>query len=865
MAWPIARPEEGGRRGLALARVAMALALWLSALAGAVAPASPALADTPQAAAPARNPDKLYLEADQLTYDKDHNTVTAVGGVVLYYKNRVLQADKVVYDRANKHVKAEGRVKLTDENGSVTYAPRFDLTDDFSSGFADSVQSYIATNKTRFASPRMERSSGSVTVLDQGVYTACEPCKDHPERPPLWQVRAEKIIENQQTHTIYFENAFLDIFGVPVAYIPYFSAPDPTVTRQSGFLAPVYSANNRLGFGLTTPYFLDLAPNYDLTLSPSFYTEQGVAGDAVWRQRLDNGEYSVRVSGIDQLRPSLFLAAPFGAGNMGWRGSFETDGKFFINDKWKFGWDVTVLSDRFYLNDYRLGEFDPTQYFFQDVVSSVYLRGQDGRGFFDLSGYRIETTSAYLDSRQNPLAVPVLDYNRTFAIDPAKSGGIGGEVTVDFNAANITRTEALYQSIGAPQYDKAFNLYSVCVNEFGNTTPAAYAPGNCLLRGIAGDYARASGQVSWQRKVVDPIGEVWTPFMFASLSGQATDLNTSDEFTYSSLYGTSTIYNSAQPAFFNGMSSGAAAIGMAGVGLDYRFPFVSSSQFGQQTIEPIAQVIVRPNEVLPDLHPNEDAQSLVFDETTLFAWSKYSGYDRIEGGTRANYGLQYTASFADGGHASFIGGQSIQLAGQNSYILPDAANTGLESGLDKTFSNYVMGETLQPFSTPISFISKQQFDSSGLTLTRFDGIISAAAGGWTASLDYARYAAQPLLGWPYPREGLLANAKYKLPSGFTVDGGVVLDMSRHYFDYPGETTPRFYPTSYNLGVAYANDCATFRLSYASTVSDPITTTAGTPAPPGTRDQTVLFELTLRTIGEVRGSAAVGANTSSTTN
>jgi LPS-assembly protein len=265
---------------------------------------APASAEAPGTATTARNPDKLYLEADQLVYDKDHNTVTAVGGVVLYYKGRVLQADRVVYDRAAKRVKADGRVKLTDENGSVTYAPRFDLTDDFATGFADSIQSYIATNRTRFASSRLERSAGSVTVLDQGVYTACEPCKDHPERPPLWQVRAEKIIENQQTHTIYFENAFLDIFGVPVAYVPYFSAPDPTVTRQSGFLAPVYTGNNRLGVGLTVPYFLDLAPNYDLTLTPSYYSSQGLAGDVIWRQRLDNGEYSVRVSGIDQMRCS---------------------------------------------------------------------------------------------------------------------------------------------------------------------------------------------------------------------------------------------------------------------------------------------------------------------------------------------------------------------------------------------------------------------------------------------------------------------------------------------------------------------------------------------------------------------------------
>ena len=128
---------------------------------------------------------------------------------------------------------------------------------------------------------------------------------------------------------------------------------------------------------------------------------------------------------------------------------------------------------------------------------------------------------------------------------------------------------------------------------------------------------------------------------------------------------------------------------MPGVGLEYRYPLISTSAFGQQIIEPIAQLIVRPDEVIPKLQPNEDSQSLVFDETNLFAWDKYSGYDRIEGGTRLNYGAQYTANFANGGHANIVGGESIQLAGQNSYAIADAANTGLESGLDKRFSNYV--------------------------------------------------------------------------------------------------------------------------------------------------------------------------------
>ena len=129
---------------------------------------------------------------------------------------------------------------------------------------------------------------------------------------------------------------------------------------------------------------------------------------------------------------------------------------------------------------------------------------------------------------------------------------------------------------------------------------------------------------------------------------------------------------------------------------------------------------------MPRLQPNEDAQSLVFDETNLFAWSKYSGYDRIEGGTRLNYGFQYTANFANGGHANVVGGQSIQVAGQNSYTIADIANTGLESGLDKTFSNYVAGETMQPSRAPISLPQQAAVRFLDITaLTRFDGIATA--------------------------------------------------------------------------------------------------------------------------------------------
>ena len=206
------------------------------------------------------------------------------GSVQLFYQGRVLQADKVIYERATKRVYAEGHAKMTDEHGDVVYGTRFELSDDFRDGFIDSVQALTA-DKTRFSSPRVERSNGDITVLQNGAYTACEPCKDHPERPPFWQVRATKIIENQETHTIYYENAQLLFWGFPVFWWPYFSSPDATVNKQTGILAPSIVSGSNLGTGFSMPYFINLAPNYDLTLIPTYLSKQGLLGEIDWRQR----------------------------------------------------------------------------------------------------------------------------------------------------------------------------------------------------------------------------------------------------------------------------------------------------------------------------------------------------------------------------------------------------------------------------------------------------------------------------------------------------------------------------------------------------------------------------------------------------
>ena len=156
-----------------------------------------------------------------------------------------------------------------------------------------------------------------------------------------------------------------------------------------------------------------------------------------------------------------------------------------------------------------------------------------------------------------PVAVaPVFDYNRVINVPADRTNGLGGELTVDANIANINQTNAAFQSTGLQTFDNAYHLYNVCETQVGNTFVNTYFPGKCMLHGIAGDYTRATGQVSWQRGYIDPIGEVWKPFLFARLDGEATELNETGSITYASAVGVSTVANSSQAAFFSGSRPG---------------------------------------------------------------------------------------------------------------------------------------------------------------------------------------------------------------------------------------------------------------------------------------------------------------------
>ncbi len=744
---------------------------------------------------------QMLVRAKEIDYDYTNHRVSAVGNVQIYYGGSRLEADRVIYDETTKRLHAEGNVWLTEEDGKVTHGEIIDLKDDYRDGFVDSLR-LETPERTRMAATRADRTAGNFTVFHNGVYTACEPCKDDPRKPPEWQVSAVRIIHDQKEKMMYFEDAHLEFFGLPIAWLPYMSAPDPTVKRKTGLLMPSLSSTTIYGTAVEIPYYWALAPNYDVTFAPMITSRQGPLLQGEFRHRLMSGAYSIRASGIRQWDKDYF-GGPGAPGYRDFRGSVESSGQFAINSKWVWGWDAIALSDKTYLQDYKphlsgYTSTDPLMNVGSEGISQLYLIGKGDRSYFDArSIYYLGFSTADVQS-QIPIIHPVIDYTYTFD-HPV----VGGELSYNLNFVSLSRGQANFDAITKTAFG---NTNTFCVQ---NADPAL-ARTNCVLRGFPGQYNRFSAETLWRRTVTDSYGQMFTPFV--SVRADAASFN---------------VYSDPGVGNFLNTGDNDLVRGMPTVGLEYRYPFISVQSWGTQTVEPIAQVIARPNETQIGKWPNEDAQSLIFDDSNLFKVDKFSGWDRVEGGGRANYGVKYTAQFNQGGFVKAVFGQSYNLFGQNSFAQASTTNTGLDSGLDTRRSDYVAGAYYQPNSI-FTFSSRFRLDQQTFDVQRTELEASANFDRWQVSVLYGDYAAQPDIGFLDRREGILTSGKVKLTSNWVLSGAAQYDLKAE----------KVSTTAFGLG--YVDDCLYLGLNYITSY----TYGSGVPV----LNHTVMLQLGLRTLG-----------------
>ena len=358
-----------------------------------------------------------------MTYDRDQNVVKAIGNVHIRHKGRKLIADTVTYNQKTDIVTAEGGVTLLEPTGEKIFGNKIQITGDLKDAVIENV-GIILKDHARIVGAGARRSAGSVTKLSKATYSPCKTCKDHPKRPLLWQIKAVRIIHDKGRKIVEYQDAWVEMYGFPVFYTPYFRHPDPTVKRQSGFLYPTYGSSSDLGIILETPYFWSISDHEDATITPVLMTNEFPLLDLEYRNRLAKGTTDFNASITKNSKDEYNTTD----GVFGVRGHIDTRGRYDINHMWRWGFDLQRTSDDTYLRRYRFSS-PPS------LNSQVFAEAFRSQSYFSISSHNFQGLQEDDTAENSPFVVPLIDFNHV-----GKRDQIGGRSFLDGNVLAFTRT-----------------------------------------------------------------------------------------------------------------------------------------------------------------------------------------------------------------------------------------------------------------------------------------------------------------------------------------------------------------------------------------------------------------------------------------
>jgi LPS-assembly protein len=354
-------------------------------------------------AASARAEDQATLVADQVTVQSG-NVLLATGHVEVFFNGQHLTASSVIYDETANRLTIAGPIRIDDGAGNLVLADQADLTADLTEGLLISAR-IMLQQKLQLAAAQVQRSDGGrYTAMRNVAASSCTICAG--STTPLWEIRAREVVHDTQAQQIWFSNASLRFAGLPVLYLPILRVPDPTLDRATGFLTPRIRTTTALGTGVLLPYFLALAPNRDLTLTPYITSGGGSTLNFRYRQAFTQGTLTLNGAiTTDQTLPGEA------------RGYLEGTGSFDLGRGYTLAFHGITVSDDAYLVDYGISDADrlDSTVGITRVQRDAYFSGQL-TGLHSLREGESNTTQ--------PAALSDFVLHRRFL--PAVLGGEGG-------------------------------------------------------------------------------------------------------------------------------------------------------------------------------------------------------------------------------------------------------------------------------------------------------------------------------------------------------------------------------------------------------------------------------------------------------
>lgn len=550
--------------------------------------------------APFSQKDPITFQADKVSYNSKTGEVTWDGDVHIWQNDHILRADKVTFNKTTNIATATGNVSMVEPDGEVLFTQHMQLGDNMREGVMDQVYAILADDG-KLAANGARRTGGKVHDFSRSVYTACPICEKNPTKPPFWQLRSYQSIRDMENQRIDFSDTFIDFFGLPVFYMPFFSITDPSVKRQSGLLIPSINWSSKyIGAYTTIPYYWAINKWSDLTFVPLFSTKSGPQLSTTYRARFNQGmlrvEDGVAYDTVGQHEwYNSYADRNVDSFKKGLQGYLFLKTEWALNDYWRYGANINVASSANYMRDYRINGYGN-----DTLASDLYLEG------FGEGSYSKVSMQAYQG------------LNR----------GVINNSDLPFTLPRYT-----YSYFGQP--DALGGRFS-----FNTTDFIIYRP-----QGVNDQRGQAS--LNWDRPFHDDAGRKWLVTLHVD----------------SNIYRASHL--NEQPLYLDKRGRQVSGQALPSLAVKMNWPFLREFHIGDSTgtqiIEPIVQLIASPNAKggRHFLMPNEDSLDYEFTDSTLFALNRFKGTDRLDGGRRANIGIHGNWTW-NGHQVDFLVGQSFQ-------------------------------------------------------------------------------------------------------------------------------------------------------------------------------------------------------------
>ena len=717
------------------------------------------------------------IESDKIEYLNDSGEIKAIGSVKITRGNFELNADEILFNQKNNIIEGNGNIIIKERGGPTIMASQFKLSSDLNDGIIK-LPSLLTKDGTNISSAYAIRSGGKSIVLKKGIFSPCKKCQNS-NKKASWQVKANRIIYDEVSGNIIYEGAKFELFGFPIFYVPIATHPSPDIKRRSGFLAPEITTSGDLGLSIKTPYFMNLAPNYDLTITPWVITKGALVAEGEWRQRFKRGKLNfhiiaaslnddfksktvninddwnavinspfnnakelsavnkklvfdyddnthsitnVEVADKDDSRPSSI------ADSIGYdfRGSFATSGNFQFNN-WNLDFSGKFVSDDTFLRRFNLD--DET-----DIKSYLSLSRYWGNAKLEINSIYYSSLLPEKDGSE-PLILPEVK----FSWNPEKII-FGGKSKISINTLGIVRKTD------------------------GNTY-------------------RLSSEIDWERQIINNNGHIFK--LNLNIRGDAyrtskkwTPNNSSRLFLANPLGQTRDIYRL-----------------LPSVDIEWKLPL--KYDFSNTIIEPIIQIAYSVDSNKNIEIPNEDSISFELNSHNIFTRNRMPGIDLWETGSRINYGFKFSHFFNDSGVFSGLVGQSYKFKN------PDSFEKG--SGLDEKLSDFVLDFLFKP-NKEITLSYKGRLDDNDIDLRRSELDMLITYSKWGIRAGHVLLNNVEILNFKEQREARLATF-FNITENWLIQAALRYDVvSKNSLNN-------------RISAVYIDDCMSFEIGFRRKFSE----------------------------------------------